>query len=154
ESRHLHRSQHHRRQSAIRVADPGERDAQIEQHAASAILMLRRVLVLIACGSALVAAQQPGQTPVFRSGARLNVVDVTVTDKQGKPIDGLTANDFVLTEDGEPQTISQVAFQRIEIDPAVDRPLPPAPPPPPRAASAAPAVQPTIAASTAGAIRY
>ncbi|HZR24449.1 MAG TPA: VWA domain-containing protein [Vicinamibacterales bacterium] len=112
------------------------------------------MLVLIACGSALVAAQQPGQTPVFRSGARLNVVDVTVTDKQGKPIDGLTANDFVLTEDGEPQTISQVAFQRIEIDPAVDRPLPPAPPPPPRAASAAPAVQPTIAASTAGAIRY
>lgn len=118
--------------------------------------MLRRVLALVVVCSVSATAQQPSQAPpVFRTGARLNVVDVTVIDKQGKPVEGLTANDFVLTEDGESQTIAQVAFQRVDLDPASDRPLPPAlTPPPPRAARSAPAVQPAIAGSAGGAIRY
>src|SRR5262245_29294904 len=36
---------------------------------------------------------------------RLVVETVVVKDKQGNPIDGLTAKDFTVTEDGVPQTI-------------------------------------------------
>jgi VWFA-related protein len=56
--------------------------------------------------------------PVFRSGARLIVQTVSVKDKDGRPIEGLTANDFVVSEDGEPQTISFVEFQRLPDRPA------------------------------------
>ena len=93
------------------------------------------------------------QQPTFRSGARLTIVDVTVTDKEGRPIEGLTASDFALTEDGEPQTISLVAFQRV--DSADAAALPPLPPTPPRTQSpVAPTVAPQIASSPAGEIRY
>ena len=44
---------------------------------------------------------------------RLIVQTVTVKDKDGKPIEGLTAKDFVVTEDGEPQDIAFVEFQRL-----------------------------------------
>ena len=100
------------------------------------------------------AAREGGQQPIFRSGARLTIVNVTVTGKDGRPIEGLTASDFVLTEDGVPQTISQVAFQRVDGADAAD-PLPPLEAPPPKAPSpVAPAVQPQIAASPGGEVRY
>jgi VWFA-related protein len=68
-------------------------------------------LVLVA---PLTAQQpQPQAPPVFRSGAQLTVETVTVKDKSGKPIEGLTAKDFSITEDGVPQTISFVEFQRV-----------------------------------------
>jgi len=76
-----------------------------------------------------------------------------VTDKDGRPIEGLTASDFALTEDGVPQTISMVAFQRV--DSADAAALPPLPPPTPRPqGTVAPTVQPQIAASPTGEIRY
>src|SRR5712671_1040634 len=59
------------------------------------------------------ARQQPAQ-PTFRTSTQLIVETVTVKDKDGKPIEGLTAKDFTITEDGEPQTISFVEFQRVE----------------------------------------
>ncbi len=93
------------------------------------------------------------QQPTFRSAARLTIVDVTVTDKEGRPIEGLTASDFAITEDGVPQTISQVAFQRV--DSADAAALPPLPPTPPRSQSpVAPTVQPQISSSPTGEIRY
>jgi VWFA-related protein len=58
------------------------------------------------------AAQQPPQ-PTFRTGQTLIVQTVTVKDKEGKPVEGLTAKDFAITEDGELQTISFVEFQRL-----------------------------------------
>src|SRR5688500_3720862 len=57
-------------------------------------------------------AQQQSQ-PIFRSGSLLIVETVTVKDNAGNPIEGLTAKDFTITEDGEPQTISFVEFQRL-----------------------------------------
>jgi len=46
-------------------------------------------------------------SPVFTLtlNARLVVLDVVVTDKTGKPVEGLTAKDFQIFEDGKPQHI-------------------------------------------------
>src|SRR5215510_8627584 len=60
------------------------------------------------------AGQQPTpQTPTFRTTTRLIVRTGTVKDKAGNPIEGLTAKDFIVTEDGEPQTIAFVEYQKL-----------------------------------------
>ena len=51
------------------------------------------------------AAEGNPANPVFRTTTRLVQVDVVVTDKQGKPITGLTQGDFTVLEDGKPQQI-------------------------------------------------
>ena len=57
----------------------------------------------------------PTQAPVtIRVQTQLVVEEVSVKDKSGKPIEGLTANDFTLTEDGVPQTIGLFEFQRLK----------------------------------------
>jgi VWFA-related protein len=60
----------------------------------------------------------------FSTSANLVVELVTVKDKSGKPLDGLTAQDFVVTENGVPQTISFCQFQHLE-ELANDIPEPP-----------------------------
>ena len=76
-------------------------------------------MALAALAGVSVLAQQqqpqapPAGTPTFKSTTRLIVQTVTVKDKDGKPIEGLTAKDFIVTEDNEPQTISFVEFQRL-----------------------------------------
>ena len=104
----------------------------------------------------LIAQQQDQAQPVFRSSTRLIVQTVTVKDKDGNPIEGLTAKDFIVTEDGQPQEIAFVEFQRLAGTP--DAPAPaPAPTPGPDSAAAAPVSSTTltgIAASAPGDIRY
>jgi VWFA-related protein len=56
------------------------------------------------------AIQEP---QVFRSATRLVVHSVTVKDRNGNPIGGLTPIDFAVMEDGEPQDIAFVEFQRL-----------------------------------------
>jgi VWFA-related protein len=46
-----------------------------------------------------------GHAPVVTVNARLVVLDVVVTGKDGKPVDGLTEKDFQVFEDGVPQRI-------------------------------------------------
>ena len=58
-------------------------------------------------------AQQPAAPPTYRSGTRLSVQTVSVKDKDGHAVEGLTAKDFVVVEDGVPQAISFVEFQRL-----------------------------------------
>ncbi len=43
--------------------------------------------------------------PTLRTATQIVIVDVTVEDRKGKPIRGLTASDFVLTEEKHPQTV-------------------------------------------------
>jgi VWFA-related protein len=50
----------------------------------------------------------------FTTGVQLVVETITVKDKDGKPVEGLTAKDFTVTEDGVPQTIKVFDFQRFE----------------------------------------
>ena len=78
-------------------------------------------------------AQQIGQnaaTPstgpaTFSTSTQLVVEQVSVKDKSGKPVEGLTAQDFAVTEDGAPQMIRVFEFQKLA-EP-VEQPLPSAP---------------------------
>ncbi len=73
----------------------------------------------------LLARQAPTQgTPTFRAGTRLVVQTVTVKDGQGRPIEGLTARDFVVTEDGQPQDIAFVKYQRLAGEAGAEPPTP------------------------------
>ena len=123
------------------------------------------VLFVVAFWTLGSGAQQPQQTPqaTFRTTTRLVVQTVTVKDKEGKVVEGLTAKDFTVTEDGQPQEIAFVQFQRMQNTPLapVDSPAPLALQAPPAQqaplATGAP-VSPTtitqIAAPPAGDIRY
>jgi VWFA-related protein len=62
-------------------------------------------------------SQQVQQAPVIREESRLALVDVTVKDASGRVMDGLTAKDFQLTDDGVAQSISY--FGRYEMPLAV-----------------------------------
>ncbi len=68
--------------------------------------------------------QGPGQTQSFTLsiGSNLVVEAVTVKDKQGHFIHGLTANDFVVTENGAPQNIRYCEHQNLA---ETAKPLPP-----------------------------
>jgi len=90
----------------------------------------------------LLLAAQP--QPTFRSGVHLIVQPVSVKDRGGKPIQGLTAKDFVITEDGQPQEIAFVEFQALESAPAN---IPPA-------AAVTPPTQESISVPLPGDVRY
>jgi VWFA-related protein len=54
---------------------------------------------------------------VYRSGVKVIVQTVTVRGKDGKPIEGLTAEDFSVTEDGKPQELAFLEFRRLPTAP-------------------------------------
>jgi VWFA-related protein len=47
--------------------------------------------------------------PTIRVSTRLVLVDVVVRDKQGKPVTGLKADDFVIEENGKKQKVATFA---------------------------------------------
>src|SRR5215469_8779766 len=64
--------------------------------------------------------------PTLRTSAQLVVVDVVVTDSSHKPVHGLTASDFALTENGAPQKLrSFEEHSTLAAPPAPEAPLPP-----------------------------
>src|SRR6185369_2658641 len=63
----------------------------------------------------------------FSSSTTLVVEDVTLKDKSGNPIKGLTAKDFIITEDGKPQVVKSADFQTLEETAAEPAPLAPRP---------------------------
>src|SRR5262249_11054507 len=73
---------------------------------------------------------------------------VTVKDKNGNPIEGLSANDFTVTENGLPQTIRFCEFQKLEA-PASTKPAPPGDHP-----KVAPITAGQITPESPGEIRY
>ena len=57
------------------------------------------------------AGPQPQRPPTFHAGTDLVRVDVVVRDKDGAVVRGLTANDFLISEDGKPQQITSFNFE-------------------------------------------
>ena len=74
---------------------------------------MRSLLTILLFATLGVGAQQIGQnatpgnndTPTLSVRSQIVIETVVVKDKKGNTIDGLTAKDFTLTEDGVPQTI-------------------------------------------------
>jgi VWFA-related protein len=98
---------------------------------------VRRVLLVGGLASLLSAplqSQTGGQTApqndngrqVFHANARIVVLDVVVTGKNHRPLTGLHKQDFVLSEDGHPQTISHFeehsGAQPLEVKPPEQTP--------------------------------
>jgi VWFA-related protein len=128
----------------------------------------RVILSLVACLSLLqplsLPAQQtpppaatPATMPKFTSSTQLVVEIVSVKDKNGNIIEGLTAKDFTVTENGVPQTISFCEFQKLTEtrEPEVAVPAAPAaqPAPPPQP-KVAPVANTQIAGEAPGDIKF
>jgi VWFA-related protein len=77
-----------------------------------------RRLGWIAVLAAAAAAQQTDTMVKFSATSNLVIVDVTVRDKSGKPIEGLKRTDFTVLEDGKPQKMAVFEFQKLSADPA------------------------------------
>jgi VWFA-related protein len=69
-------------------------------------LLALLVVALVSIG----VAQQP---PTFRVGVEAVVLDVSVLDRDRRPVRDLTATDFTILEDGRPQTIQ--TFKAVDI---------------------------------------
>jgi VWFA-related protein len=82
--------------------------------------MIRATLALILF-AIIGRAQQIGQNAptgsspqsTFSASSQLVIETVNVKDKSGKPVQGLTAKDFTVTEDGAEQTIRLFEFQSV-----------------------------------------
>ena len=85
------------------------------------LLLVFRMLLPLAAQQP--PAEAPIQAPAIKVEARVVVVDVVVTDKQGQGAAGLRKEDFRVTEDGGPETISsfeehqRVATREIKLPP-------------------------------------
>ncbi len=75
------------------------------------------------------AARQTVSQPTvtFRSGRDLVIVNVIVRDKSGQVVRGLTAGDFIVTEDNKPQSISTFDFEQLDAAAPDPAPSPAAP---------------------------
>jgi VWFA-related protein len=93
------------RESALRMARDKARPA------------LLIVAIVLSLGRSMHAQAQrptPPQAPTFRATTRLVVTTVVVKRPDGSSVEGLTPRNFVVTEDGAPQDIAFVDYQRLE----------------------------------------
>ena len=96
-----------------------------------------RIAIILFLAAPLTWAQQIGQntpalgdtTSTFSTSSQLVVETVNVKDKSGKPLEGLTAKDFMVTEDGAEQTIRLFEYQKVpeslDAEPAIAIPSAP-----------------------------
>ncbi len=83
-----------------------------------------RSIVAVFLAWLLAAFDRSSKTPLlrrprckFEATTQLVVVNVSVKDKDGKPIENLKPSDFTLSEDGKPQQIRVFEYQRLEETP-------------------------------------
>src|ERR1700744_1475309 len=108
------------------------------------------LLAILVCIPAVDQAQQPAssQTPTgsqsvvaapegaqaavpaetLHAGTQLVIVDVVVEDRSGRPIHGLTRDNFVLTEQKKPQAVRNFEEHSAASDKKPGPPVPPMPP--------------------------
>ena len=77
-------------------------------------LIASGLAISVAAIVAVAAEQQPTPQPTFRTAVDVVQVDVSVLDKNRKPVQGLTTADFTILEDGKPRPI--VAFVPVNLE--------------------------------------
>jgi VWFA-related protein len=70
-------------------------------------VLVRGIIILLLSALAL------AQDPTFTASTQLVIQTVTVTTRDGSPVEGLAASDFTVTEDGVPQTIRVFDYQKL-----------------------------------------
>ena len=83
----------------------------LHQHMRVLSLLSLQITVAIFAGGVMAGGHQSTPGQVFRSTTDLVPIDVRVLDRDGKPIADLTAADFLVLEDGVPQTIRHFSAQ-------------------------------------------
>jgi VWFA-related protein len=94
---------------------------------------MRHIILIFVLAALRIHAQQIGQNAssensnpaTFTTGTQLVIETVAVTDKSGRPMEGLTAKDFIVTENTIPQTIRFFEHQHLPNTPAPARPSEP-----------------------------
>jgi VWFA-related protein len=72
-----------------------------------------RLLTLLLCALLAVQPALPQQRATFSSTTNIVIVNVSVLDRDGKPVENLTKDDFQLFEDGKLQKLQAVDLQRL-----------------------------------------
>jgi VWFA-related protein len=93
------------------------------RHAWIACVWIAGLLTVVTYGQQA-GEQQEQRPPTFRTGTNLVRVDVSVMDKDGKPVRTLTPDDFELRENGELQSISSFKLVESNGEPTDDLSLP------------------------------
>jgi len=70
------------------------------------LVRLGVLLVSVMAGTFALGQERPPGVPTFPSAVQLITVDVVVLDRDGRPVGGLTRDDFAVSEDGTPQVIA------------------------------------------------
>ncbi len=69
---------------------------------------MTKVLSLLVLSGVLAGGSAPASQTKTNAGDRTRDVYVTVTDRQGKPVTGLTEKDFTVREDNVPRDVIKV----------------------------------------------
>jgi hypothetical protein len=82
--------------------------------AIGSVVLCAAVLVLASAAPSRSQAQAPPQNPpAFRAGVNLVELEVSVLDRDGTPVTGLSAGDFTVLDNGERRPVA--AFSAVEL---------------------------------------
>jgi VWFA-related protein len=77
-------------------------------------LVFALAVTMLAASTAGAVSQLPA-TPTFRAGADVVAIDVAVR-RERRPVTGLSISDFQLLDNGVPQRISDLSYERLPVD--------------------------------------